>query len=212
MAERTKRAIRFVARMTEVGQLQPGDFDLAVTDRRTAHYRDALVLARHVLRAAGRTLAAGVEGARSFLIRTPEMVEEGLRNHLKKALAPHYRVVKEGRQLKGSKMTLTPDMLFLPSGATGDVKYQLSQGVWSRSHIYQGVTFATEFRTPHGLVISFSSDPSAPQADVKVGDVTLHSVAWRAINHSSPDDSAQDVVDEVRGWLHSIELPAAAAS
>jgi hypothetical protein len=210
-AERTKRAIRFVARMTEVGQLRPGDFDMAAIDRRTAHYRDALALARHVLRATGRTLTAGVQGARSFLIRSPEMVEEGLRNYLNKSLGPQYRVVKQGRQLKGSKMTLTPDLLFLPSGATGDVKYQISQGAWSRSHIYQGVTFATEFRTLHGLVISFSTATSSALADVRIGEVSLHSVTWNATSDSSAEESAQDVSDQVSGWLTSIALPKAAA-
>jgi hypothetical protein len=197
--------------MSEVGQLQADDLQLAVIDRRTAHCREALQLARHVLLSNGRTLLAGPQTARSFLIRTPEMVEQGIRSYIQRALSPSTRVSKEGRELEGSKLRLTPDLLFMPSGAVGDVKYQLNDGRWSRSHIYQAVTFATGFYTKNSLVITFSRRQSTPLDDVRVGQVTLHSAAWKAVSGVGPAEAAADLTSQVRDWLQSISLPEAIA-
>ncbi len=209
--DRTRRAIRFVSRMSEVGPLRAADIRVAHVDRRTAHCREALVLARHVLRSNGRTLTAGLQTARSFLIRTPEMVEQGIRNYLDRALRPTTRVTKEGRQLEGSTMRLTPDLMFRPAVAVGDVKYQLTGQGWSRSHIYQGVTFATGFWTPNGLVISFSENESAHLDEVRVGGVRVHSAMWKAIPSLVAEEAANDLLGQVQVWLQTISLPAAAA-
>ena len=48
------------------------------TDRRSAHYADALVLARHILEATGRSLPKGLKPVWTFLIHTPAVVEAGL--------------------------------------------------------------------------------------------------------------------------------------
>jgi nitrite reductase/ring-hydroxylating ferredoxin subunit len=64
--------------MTEVGTLRATDLSIHL-DRRAAHYADAFMLARHLLRSVGRALSAGDVTVGTFLIRTPELVEAGLR-------------------------------------------------------------------------------------------------------------------------------------
>ena len=80
-ASTRRRAIRIAARMEDVGEVRPSDLR-ATLDRRTAHYADALALARSVLANIRRTLKHGEAVVWTFLIRTPELVEAGVRNEL----------------------------------------------------------------------------------------------------------------------------------
>lgn len=106
----------------------------------------AIALGRNLLRWTGRSLAEGGAAAWTFLIRTPEMVEAGVRSVLAERLGPG-TVRKEGRQLVGSTLTFNPDLVFGgPAVAVGDVKYKLAGGDWDRSDLYQVVAFATAFR------------------------------------------------------------------
>ncbi|MGI8534070.1 MAG: 5-methylcytosine restriction system specificity protein McrC, partial [Candidatus Limnocylindrales bacterium] len=73
-----RAARRLEDHLADVGELRPDDL-LATTDRRTGHYADAVALARSLLRSTGRSLSAGGAAAWTFLIRTPEMVEAGIR-------------------------------------------------------------------------------------------------------------------------------------
>ena len=116
-----RRARTMLARMEDVGALRPADLRMQV-DRCTAHYADSVLLAHHVLVATGRTFEAGGLSARTFLIRTPEAVEEGLRQILVRQL-PGIDVVKRGRQLPPTSLTLTPDLLFDQGRAVADIKY-----------------------------------------------------------------------------------------
>src|SRR5206468_2200533 len=105
------------------GELRTSDLRVAV-DRRTAHYRDALALARHILRGERRTLEHGTQDAWTFLIRTPDLVESGLRQVLSEKLARRH--VKAGTiSLPGTTMTANPDLLFDAGLAVADVKYKL---------------------------------------------------------------------------------------
>ena len=96
-----RRALSIAARMDDVTSIRPGD-ERARTDRRTAYYGNALGLARHIIAGQGRTIGAGAHYARTFLIRTPEMVEEGIRRILQRRLGDRWRIEKRGRQLIGS--------------------------------------------------------------------------------------------------------------
>ena len=65
------------------------------TQRRTrGSYRSAFMMARHVLSATGRTIEAGAAAANTLLLRTPEMVEAGVRNVLHEGLVGVARVYK----------------------------------------------------------------------------------------------------------------------
>ena len=76
-------------------------------NRRTAYYRDSVLLARAVIRNVGRSPLAGGEFGWTFLIRTPEAVEEALRLWLAEKLSNAF-IRKEGQQLSGTRLTLTP--------------------------------------------------------------------------------------------------------
>lgn len=105
-----RRAMRVLARMDDIGELRTSDLRVA-TDRRTAHYQDALALARHILRGERRTLEHVTQDAWTFLIRTPEMVESGLRQALSERLTG--RQVKVGTiALPGTTITANPDLVF----------------------------------------------------------------------------------------------------
>jgi 5-methylcytosine-specific restriction enzyme subunit McrC len=110
-ADLRRRARRISLRLDGVGRLRPQDLR-AVVDRRTDYYRDAVALAKSILASAGRSLEEGPEAAWSFLIRTPEMVEAGLRQVLTEGLSQRWRVAKGHLQLPGSTKTLNPDLVF----------------------------------------------------------------------------------------------------
>src|SRR5205814_9710564 len=122
-------------------------------DRRSGHYADALTLAKHVLHGQGRLFEHGVAPAWTFLIPTPRMVEDGLRNILAERLAPVWDVRKRGHQLQGSTLTFNPDFLFQDGLAVADVKYKLLGSHWTRPDLYEVLAFATAFKSTSCAVI-----------------------------------------------------------
>lgn len=192
--------------MEDVSDLASGDVSVG-TDRTTAYYNKPLLLAKHILRSEGRTIKAGASYAKTFLIRTPLMVEEGVRKILKDALSPRFRVKNEAgkKYVVGAPLTLNPDLVFDEGLATGDVKYKLNSGAWNRSDLYQAIAFATGFKTRHGLVVGFRTDPGVSALPaLTVGDVQLHYVAWDASGSSSADTAAEQLCGQVRAWLVGI--------
>ena len=193
------RAVRLLAWLDGVGDLQPLDMTVEV-DRRTRHYDGPLRLARHILRHVGRHLATGSNVAWSFLLRTPEMVERGLLGILADRLGPA-RVWKGHLQLAGSTLTFNPDLVFDGGQAIGDVKYKLSRGEWDRADLYEVIAFAEAYRAARGLILRFR-EPGIPAiADLTVGDMTVHEVTWAADPCVDPIDAANAVADEVAQWL-----------
>jgi 5-methylcytosine-specific restriction enzyme subunit McrC len=202
-----QRSIRLLARMDEVGDLRPTDTAVR-GDRRTGHYASSLILARHLLQGEGRTLVAGGELAWTFLIRTPEMVEAGIREILAERLGSTY-VQKVGRQAKGSKLTFNPDLVFGDGYAVGDVKYKLSTGDWTRADLYQSIAFAEAFETHRGCVIRFRRLAVGAVEDVTVGSKTIHEVTWLADDDVSAKSAASDMAGQVEAWLEMTKALAA---
>ena len=182
-----RRASRAIARFDRVGQLRSSDVRWRA-DRRAVYYTDATTLARHLILGVGRTISHGEGIATSFLIRTPEMVEKGLKALLSRAL-PHRRIEKRGLQLEGSTMTLNPDLLFDSGDAVGDVKYKILSGEWPRPDLYQLVAFATGFRSSEGILVHFASSDEYQLPSVRVGDVQLHAASWGANKEISPEEA-----------------------
>jgi 5-methylcytosine-specific restriction enzyme subunit McrC len=193
------RAVRLLAWLDDVGDLQPLDVTIEV-DRRTHHYDAPLRLARHILRHVGRHLTAGSDAAWSFLLRTPEMIERGVMGLLADRLGPA-RVWKGHRQLPGSTLTFNPDLVFDGGQAIGDVKYKLSKGDWDRADLYEVIAFAEAYRASQGLILRFR-EPGVPAiADLAVGAKKVHEVTWAADPSVDPIDAANAVADEVARWL-----------
>ncbi len=200
--ELRRRAQRSLARLEGVGDLRRADLRAGV-DRRSLYYRDSIVLAHHVLRATGRAIRSGPERAWSFLIRTPEMIEEGVRVVLRDGLADIVKVERRGLQLVGTALRLQPDLVF-GKRAIGDVKYKLCTSEWQRSDLYQITAFASGFRLTHGGLFGFVLDPSLSLPQLSVGEIELRAFLWNASSDVAPDLSAALLVAEARSWITEV--------
>jgi 5-methylcytosine-specific restriction endonuclease McrBC regulatory subunit McrC len=186
--------------MDEVGPLETDDLRVGL-DRRTAHYEDALTLARSILTGVSRDLEVGDARAWTFLLRTPEMVELGLRRLLARNLAPRWKVEKKGLQLSASSLTLNPDLVFEGGAAVGDVKYKLAASEWRRSDLYQVVAFATGFRAASCLMLDFSRELRAELPSLQVGEVHVSHVSWPALEEVAAAEAADETGRKVSRWL-----------
>jgi len=195
-----RRAMAIGARMPEVGKFRPIDLH-ARPDRRAGYYRPAITLARHVIAGQGRSIEHGSQDAWTFLIRTPEMVEDGVRNVLRRRLGPQWTVQKRGRQLVGSTMTLNPDLVFGDGLAVADVKYKWFGEEWARTDLYQVVAFATGFHTVSAALIGFRHLVTVPVKRVRVGPIELSELAWEANEEVSPSHAADRLASGVSQWL-----------
>ena len=196
------RARRSLARFDHVGPLRPSDLRVG-TDRRSHHYRDALVLARHVLSATGRTIATGPYRAWTFLLRTPQAIEEGVRSVLAERLAGvGVPVVKGSLGLQGSSHRLLPDLVF-GTQAIGDVKYKLAAPDWSRNDLYQITAFATGYRVERAALVAFAGAGGGALPDLQMGSVRLRAFLWDASPGVPPEDAADRLGAAVEGWLLS---------
>jgi McrBC 5-methylcytosine restriction system component len=200
-----RRARRSLARLDEVGDLRRSDLRAAL-DRRTARYESALALARHVLAATGRTFAAGHQRAQTFLVRTPGLVEEAVREVLRDGLQDLVRVTKHGLQLQGSKHTLNPDLVF-GRDAIGDVKYKLVGQDWKRSDLYQAVAFATGYGVHHAAIVTFTATPDPAPYEVKVGNVGVRALMWDCSPTTTPADAARSIVAQAESWFAHVRDP-----
>jgi 5-methylcytosine-specific restriction enzyme subunit McrC len=198
-----RRALANVFRMRHVGELHPQDLRVSV-DRRSTYYRDALIFAHHVLEATGRTIAVGAEPARAFLIRTPELVESGVRTILAIGLRDLVAVRKKGRQIERSKLTLNPDLIF-GNVAVGDVKYKMGERAWNREDLYQAVTFAVGFHVGHAAVISFGAGTDSLPPALGVGDVELRAFRWDINQIGAPSAAATHLINQVHSWLSRLK-------
>ena len=198
-------ARRSIARMDEVGGLRRSDLRHHF-DRRLAYYRDALMLAHHVIRAAGRSFAHGSAIARTFLIRTPEMVEDGVRAILQRSLSESWHVDKRGRQVPGTTMTFNPDLVFNGGLATGDVKYKLVSGDWSRMRgdLYQAIAFGTLYRATDAMMIRFRTNEAPSPPAIAIGDLSVTTFEWDARPGVAPEEAADAMGAEIALWLRAV--------
>ncbi len=195
------KARRALRRLDHIGDLREGDL-LVEVDRRSAFYADALLLARHVLSATGRRTEQGSERAWSFLVRTPDLVEEAIRNILADGLSDLLKVWKHRMYLGASGLHLSPDLIF-GQIAVGDVKYRLSRPEWVRSDIYQLTTFATAFERRHAGLFSFVIEGAEDLLPIKLGSVSLRSFHWDASPLADPHTSAGSIVRGASDWLRT---------
>jgi 5-methylcytosine-specific restriction endonuclease McrBC regulatory subunit McrC len=193
------RASRLVARMEDVGLLSETDW-LVTLDSHTAHYSDALLLAKQVLRAVGRSLEAGSESVWTFLIRTPDLVESGLRAVLKEGCGLEIR--KRSIRLS-STVSFNPDLVVVQGGearAVADVKYKLASGDWRRADLYQVVAFATALQVTSAAVIDFMPSASA-LTPLNVGGTRVTHLAWPADEAQPPEQSATTLTEAFHHWI-----------
>jgi 5-methylcytosine-specific restriction enzyme subunit McrC len=195
-----RRARAVAARMDDVGELRPGDLRVSL-DRRSENCRDALTLSRNVLANVQRELTHGDEVVWTFLIRTPELVEAGVRNELRQRLDPDLDVRKETLPLGGGTMTVAPDLIFGSIDAIGDVKYKLSGARWLRSDLYEVVAFATAARTSRACVVGFQHSGGPRPPAVRFGDTNVRFFSWNCDEELAPSEAADRLAKEIGSWL-----------
>jgi 5-methylcytosine-specific restriction enzyme subunit McrC len=195
-----RRRLRIAARrFVGVGPLQHGDAETA-TDRRTAEYADAAMLARCILGCESRSVEVGGKKAWAFLLPTPYAVQHALTALLASYLSDCTTVkamaipIREGLQAN-------PDLVFEAFGAVGDVKYKRLEGAWKRADLYQIVAFAALLRYRSAAILTFRvSDDDIP-AQVVFGNIRVSAIAWRAERTISADDAALRFCEDVKVWL-----------
>lgn len=172
--------------MTDVGPLQHRDIRVQV-DRLTHRYRDALGFAKLLVGGRGTAIAHGGVHGWCFLLRTPDVIEEGFRAVLKRALQGRVRIEKVSVVPSGSTISLNPDLVFNGGAAVGDIKYKAMASDWNRPDLYQSVAFAAGFRSWASCVIGFTKEAIALlPAPVRVGDIAVQPFAWEATDATSP--------------------------
>jgi 5-methylcytosine-specific restriction endonuclease McrBC regulatory subunit McrC len=204
--ELRRSAIRATKQLEGVGRFRPADLS-AEPDRRTSNYLDAITLGRQVIRATGRALEAGPIKSWTFLLRTPEPVEAGIRSLLRRALT--CTVERRSIRLTGSTMTVNPDLVFGDDAAVADIKYKIGQREWNRADLYEVVAFAAALSTPNSAILTFR-DPATPQlADVQLRDFRVAELTWPAAKHVPALSAADALVAQVVEWLTNADMTAA---
>jgi hypothetical protein len=135
------------------------------------------------------------------LIRTPELIEDGLRSLLSAAY-PEADVKKRRLMLGDSGLSVNPDLVFGRNHGVGDVKYRYLRPDWNRSDLNQLVTFATAFGSVRAALLGFIRDASDEQPrTVPVGPVVASVFAWNASGSVMPEDSEAQLTLQFRKWL-----------
>jgi hypothetical protein len=201
--ELRQRGRRVHQRLDAAGEIRTGDLRV-VPEPHRRHYRDAHQLASAILTAGGISLASGAQPAWTFLFRTPEAVEEGVRSALKRQLQPAFKVERGGRYLASGDVTgtkkcrLTPDLVLGEDQAIGDVKYMTTNGEVSRPHLYQATTFATGYGATRASVVGF--DGQHANEHVQVGVVKVQGFCWDT-TETDPEVAAARLAYEIKSWL-----------
>src|SRR5687767_11907610 len=99
-------------------------------------------------------------------------------------------------------MTLNPDIVIKNGTAIADVKYKLAAQEWNRNDLYQVVTFATGYRTGQAALISFNTHGVGALPPLKIGDVYIRHIAWRADDQLSAPDAEFHLIAEFTDWIH----------
>lgn len=196
--ELRRRARSVCSRLSGAGPLRAADRTVA-PDTRTRHYRDAHQLALMILAGGALLLQGGAASLWTFLYRTPESVEEGVRATLKRHLGQTWQVAKKGKKLAGSKgRLLQPDLCFGDELAVGDVKYQLTSGEISRPNLNQVTTFATGYGVRKAVVVAFGDAPEGEY--VRVGEVDVRGINWDT-SLIDPSQSGVELAHRIGSWL-----------
>jgi 5-methylcytosine-specific restriction endonuclease McrBC regulatory subunit McrC len=194
-----ERCRRIHHRLSDVGELRRADLGVR-PDALSRRYRDAHPLALAILASTGLSMEEGGKSTWTFLFRTPEAVEEGLRNSLRTHLEPAWKVQKTAKILVGDrKRSLNPDLVFGRNEAIGDVKYRLTvDGEIKRGELNQVTTFATGYHAKKATVIAFGTCEAGEE--VHVGPVQVNGFNWNS-DEATPEQAARRLAERVESWL-----------
>jgi hypothetical protein len=133
------------------------------------------------------------------LIRTPDLVESGVREALRERLANQWTITKTAIPLGGATMTVTPDLLIGYATAIADVKYKRVAPTWNRADLYEVVAFAEAAGTKRAGIIGFGGSDAVTPPAVEVGAIEVRYFNWQT--DESPSNAADSVAHAVSEWL-----------
>ena len=171
-----QRARRLLVRFNAVSSPSVLDERWQV-DRRTAHYRVPITLAHHVLRSVGRSLATGTDLAWTFLIRTPELVEDGIGSDTTGRIRPK-RCHKKGTQAGGIIVNPESQSTVLGHSCRRGHQYKVSRNDWNRADLYQVLAFAAALRCFDAAILNFTPETEAALPSLTVGDHRVSQLSW----------------------------------
>lgn len=206
----SRRASRLDRAMDGIGPMVPGDLRVQL-DRRTYRYAEALDLSQRVLSMFGTNVTAGSRLGRTFLIPTPGLIENGIREILRTGMSP-LLVNKKGKQISGDRFfSVNPDLVFGHDAVIGDVKYKVAQDYWNRSEVQQAAMFASGFRAPAALIATFACDSSVGDITMQLGDLCIRRIVWTAVTDTNPVDAEAGFIERARAFLMPYIAQSAAA-
>lgn len=204
-------AQRMLPKFQGVGQLKSGDRRVSPA-RRMAHYRTTWTLANHILDGVSRTIRVGDSPCWCFLLPTPEIAENALRDILAEVLRdcrPAIQVAKgkiftQPSTSYGQDPYFEPDLLFSDESgnrAVGDVKYKLAQGTpWeNRADLNQALAFATAAGVKDALIVQFRDREPDEIPSLEVGSVTVRFVFWPTLGGDAME-ARQKFEAQIRKW------------
>jgi 5-methylcytosine-specific restriction enzyme subunit McrC len=195
-----KRARRLVYRLDGIGPLLHSDRRLK-PDRLSKNYIHPISLARLIIDGCGISLSDGKTKGTTFLLRTPEIIEDGLRSIIAEGL-PNIRVTKRRQMLGDSGISMNPDIVFGERLAIADVKYKYFGRDWNRNDLNQIIAFATAFESQRCALFGFVSEPIFQKTtSINVGRLEATRVAWPVGSDLSPELVAQTMIQELFSWL-----------
>jgi 5-methylcytosine-specific restriction endonuclease McrBC regulatory subunit McrC len=209
-----RRAALALDRFPEMSPFRQADMGSRLD--RSTKYEGAFRLALLVLSGFGATLSTGSQEVGTFLLRTPSLVESGLRRMLATGLADMAKVSMARKVLAPIGLSMNPDLLFQDRSSerpsfvvngglvTGDIKYQVTNRDWKRSHLYQAIAFASAFEAASGMILAFTTDAYSPAQKVIVGRRPYWLITWSVSEESTPWESEQRAVDECRVILKDV--------
>ena len=181
-----------------------GDYrtsDLTTPDEtRDNRYLPAMSLGRLIAQGSDLSLDSGSIRGSSFLIPTPAVIEEGVRNVISDGFGQSIPVTKQSKRLEPDSVTMNPDIVIArPPVITADVKYSIATPEWKRSDLYQAISFAEAFQVSTALMIGFGKDPGTCPVAIKVGTKHVSFLPWRT--DLSPEEASVTLQSSCRNLL-----------
>jgi hypothetical protein len=206
-------------RFAGISQFKESDLDWN-PDRSSEVWQPTFDLACRIIRATGQSIASGNSSGQSFLLRTPSIIEDGIREILSHHLSAFVNVSKRPKTLIPETLSANPDLVLDPSSdaikpptvllddgfIVGDVKYKKSDGKWFRPDLSQLVFFASSYESRAGFLVNFASEvPPSINNDAEIGKVPYRMISWDT-NLIDPNEAEIKFVDEVREWISKIYI------
>lgn len=201
-------------RFAGISQFKESDLDWR-PDRSSEVWQPTFDLACRIIRATGQSIALGNSSGQSFLLRTPSIIEDGIREILSHHLSALVNVSKRPKTLIPETLSANPDLVLdsslesirpptvlLDDGfIVGDVKYKKSDGKWYRPDLSQLVFFASSYESKAGFLVNFASEIQLiKNFDAEIGNIPYRMISWDT-NLVDPAEAEAKFVDEVKEWI-----------